>query len=525
MSQIIIAKNMLKFIYKKLIFNYFALLYSIYEMNMTDKAEDEFRKNKLALLAEQKKDHNVYPHKFTITQDLKILKSMYHDIENGARLYDKKYSIAGRVQEMRAAGKNLYFLSIISANISFQIIVDKKEQEIEICKDICRGDIIGIDGFIGKSLKGELSLYALNIIILSPCIKFMPKAFYGLKDHDLRARKRYLDLLSNPTSINPFIIRSNVFKDIRNYLDNLDFLEVHTPILYGQSGGAIAKPFKSFHNDMKQDMYMRIAPELFLKKLVVGGIDRVYELGPQFRNEGCDRSHNAEFYSLEFYMAYADYNDMMRIGEELIKKIVQRVYPNLIVPYSNLIIDFEKPFVKIDIYEELLKHIPNFHEILVNNDFYTLDKICKENKIECANPRTMTRLLDKVIGHYIEPICINPTILYNHPLVMSPLAKEHRTNPVLSERFEIFVHGMELANSYTELNDPVVQRHRFEAQLKDKEQGDDEAQVVDETFIDALEYGLPPVAGFGMGIERLLMFLSGCTTIRDVIAFPLMGEL
>lgn len=483
------------------------------------KAEEEFRKLRLETTLS-------YPHTFTTTlpniNNINDIKNTFKDIENGARLYDEKYSISGRVLKISSYGKSLNFLTIISNNSSLQIISDMKESETcyITCKQIRRGDIIGINGFMGKSLSGEISLYAQDITLLVPCMKFIPGTFYGLKDPDLRAKKRYLDLMSNINSINPFIIRSNVFKDIRTFMDNMHFLEAHTPVLYGQSGGAIARPFKTYHNDMKQDMFMRIAPELFLKKLVVGGIDRVYELGPQFRNEGCDTTHNAEFYSLEFYMAYADYNDMMLIGEQLIKSIVSRVYPDLIVPYNDLNINFNT-FTKIDIYEELSKYIPSFYNILLDNDITKIDLFCKENSIECSSPRTMPRLLDKIIGHYIEPICINPTILYNHPLIMSPLAKVHRHNPVLSERFELFVNGMELANSYTELNDPVEQRRRFVNQQNDKENGDEEAQTLDESFIDALEYGLVPVAGFGMGIERLVMFLSGSTTIRDVIAFPL----
>jgi lysyl-tRNA synthetase, class II len=486
-------------------------------------AEEEYQKNRLSILAAKKESGiQPYPHKFNVSEEIITLINKYSTtIKAGERLKDNKYSIAGRVYEIRNS-KNIMFLTIKSNQHSIQIIIDKTENDIPSGKEVCRGDIIGIIGYIGKSLKGELSLYAMDIIILTPSLKFLSKN--GLKDHDLRARKRYLDLITNQdTAINPFIIRSNVFKDIRNYLDNMNFLEVHTPILWGESGGAIAKPFKTFHNDAKQDMFMRIAPELFLKKLVVGGIDRVYELGPQFRNEGCDRTHNAEFYSLEFYMAYADYYDMMKIGEEMIKKIVSRVHPDLMVPYGNKILDFSKPFAKIDIYERLLGIIPNFHNILVNSDCHALNEYCIATNIPCSEPRTMMRLLDKLIGYYIEPECVNPTLLFNHPIIMSPLAKGHRDNPVLSERFEIFVNGMELANSYTELNDPVVQRSRFELQLADKANGDDEAQLVDETFIDALQYGLPPVAGFGMGIERLVMFLGNLETIRDVIAFPLMG--
>ena len=292
-------------------------------------------------------------------------------------------------------------------------------------------------------------------------------------------------------------------------------------------GGAVAKPFVTYHNDLKKDMYMRIAPELYLKQLVVGGLERVYEIGKQFRNENIDQTHQASFDSLEFYMAYADYNVMIQMCEEMLSSIVKKINGDYHLTYHvndiDHIIDFSPPFRKIDIMTELTEQTG----IVFPTDLTTdearqfLDDLCHKNNIECGNPRTTCRLLDKLIGHYIEPQCSNPTFLMNHPLIMSPLAKVHRSNPQLSERFELFVAKMELANSYTELNDHIRQEKNFMIQQKDKGNGDEEIPLPDEDFIDALKYGLPPCGGFGLGIERFVMLLTNHSSIRDVIPFPM----
>jgi len=305
----------------------------------------------------------------------------------------------------------------------------------------------------------------------------------------------------------------------------MDFIEVHTPILSNTAGGANAKPFITHHNDLDQNMFLRIAPELYLKRLVVGGLPRVYEIGPQFRNESIDLTHNPEFYSLEFYMAFADYYDLIEICENLLKSLIYNIIGNNKFTFDSREIDCSTPFNKIDIIEYLEKNIgeipydvkKDYSSELARNYF---DNICIKHSIECVNPRTTSRLIDKLIGHYIEPQCINPTFVMNHPCVMSPLAKPHRDNPQLTERFELFINGMEIANAYTELNDPVIQRKRFMEQVEFKRSGDSEAQDIDEDFIEALEYGLPPTGGFGLGIERLVMLLTGKNNIKDVTTFP-----
>lgn len=480
---------------------------------------------------------SAYPHKFQPTISFKEYIKKYSDVETGSRHHDKVECIAGRVQEMRSSGKRLFFFTVRSNGHWLQYLVDKREYEKpddlkKFHNRFHRGDYIGVRGFVGKSLRGELSIYALEMILLAPCLKYMPKLVYGLKDPEMRARKRYLDLIANPDSSSVFITRAKITSEIRRYLDDRDFIEVNTPILSAQAGGASAKPFITHHNDLKQDMYMRVAPELYLKELVVGGMDRVYEIGPQFRNEGIDTTHQPEFYSLEYYMAYADYNDLMRMCEEMITRVVMMIHGNLLVEYQSLdqkdpvTIDFTTPYKMVDMMSELEKKTGiTFPENLESDEAREIiDKICLNFGIECSAPRTTARLLDKLVAKYIEPECINPTYICNHPMVMSPLAKQHRNNPHLSERFELFVCGMELANAYTELNNPKVQKERFQYQQKDKNMGDVEAQVLDKTFIDALEYGLPPTGGFGMGMDRLIMLMTNKNTIRDVITFPTMAH-
>jgi len=461
----------------------------------------------------------------------------YGQIEPGSHLDDVVVSVAGRIQESRGAGK-LQFYTVISEGNSLQYMVNAGiidggiETFKQVTKLVHRGDIVGVVGFIGKSKKGELSVFAKTVTLLTPCLQNIPKLVYGVKDQEIRARKRYLDLISNPGNRDTFIMRSNVFREIHNFLETYGFIEIHTPVLCSQAGGANAKPFVTHHNDLDTEMFMRIAPELNLKKMVVGGIDRVYEIGQQFRNESCDTTHNPEFMSLEFYMAYADYIDLMRIGEELLSHVCQTVRGTMVIEYlpmhkeEPITIDFTPPYRKIDMMSELerLTGVYFPEDLSTEEARKFVDKVCRDNCVECGNPRTTARMLDKLVGHYVEPQCVNPTFIMHHPLIMSPLAKNHRHNHHLTERFELFVNGMELANAFTELNDAVEQRRRFELQMEDKKNGDEEAQGIDEGFIDALEYGLPPTGGFGLGIERFVMFLTNRNSIREVLAFPAMIE-
>jgi lysyl-tRNA synthetase class 2 len=361
----------------------------------------------------------------------------------------------------------------------------------------------------------------------------LPRSHFGLKDQEIRYRQRYLDLIMNGQVRDRFYTRTRIINYVRSFLTSHRFLEVETPMMNLIAGGANARPFKTHHNDLKQDMFLRIAPELYLKQLVVGGLDRVFELGRVFRNEGIDLTHNPEFTSCEAYLAYADYSDWMKLTEELLSGMVKELTGGYKVKYHpqgpegpELEIDFTAPFRRMSMMEELEKilgvKLPEATQLHTPEAQAALDKLCREVGVECSSPRTTSRLLDKLVGEYLESQCINPTFICDHPQIMSPLAKSHRSKPGLTERFEMFAAFKELVNSYTELNDPFDQRERFAQQARDKANGDDEAQILDEAFCVALEYGLPPTSGWGLGIDRLCMFLTDTNNIKEVLLFPAM---
>jgi len=336
-------------------------------------------------------------------------------------------------------------------------------------------------------------------------------------------------LIYNPTTRNTFITRSKIISYFRKFVDNLGFLEVETPLMNMIPGGATAKPFITYHNDLGIDMYMRIAPELYLKQLIIGGMERVYEIGRQFRNEGIDLTHNPEFCTCEFYWAYCDYNDLLNVTEEMVSGMVKEITGGYVVPYSAvegdepIMIDFSPPWPRISMMSGLEEAVGEKFPSLESPDAHVyFDKLCMKYNVDCGAPRTLTRLIDKLVGHFLEEKCINPTFIVDHPEVMSPLAKTHRSVPGLTERFELFVAKREVCNAYTELNMPVVQRQRFAEQANLAKEGDDEAQVHDEDFCVAMEYGLPPTAGWGIGIDRLTMFLTNKWNIKEVLLFPAM---
>ncbi|KAI5166659.1 lysyl-tRNA synthetase, class II [Nematocida sp. AWRm78] len=444
----------------------------------------------------------------------------------------KRITTAGRVLAIRSIGK-ISFIRIESGGLSMQIIYKDK------CKEVFRGDIVGVEGTIGYSKKGELSVLSNNMRVLSPCLHIYPTVHYGLKETELRYRQRYLDLVLNKNSLDRFVARNKIISFIRKFLDSKDFMEVETPMMHIIPGGAAAKPFTTKLNEMNMDLSLRISPELHLKTLLIGGIPRVYEIGRQFRNEGIDATHNPEFTTCEFYMSYADYNDVLQITEEMLSQMVMEIFGTKIIEYTaqgnadgsdgadakKIRIDFTTPFKRVDILGELSKKlgVEITGDILETEEGRVLlDDLCRKNNIRCNNPRTTSRLLDKLVGEYLESECNNPTFLMNHPKIMSPLAKEHRSRKNITERFELFILGKEVCNAYTELNDPFDQRRRFEQQAQDKSAGDDEAQEIDEDFCTAMEYGLPPAGGWGIGIDRLVMMLTGAQNIRDVLFFPTM---
>ncbi|ARF10477.1 lysyl-tRNA synthetase [Hokovirus HKV1] len=483
------------------------------------------------------KDYNInpYPYTYETTCELFTFINDFKNIKEN-KITDYIHSLTGRITNIRKCSKNLYFYTIQNSGYQLQLIVNRTEYNNEDVNNsgnfdidnelINRGDVIGAYGFAGKSKTGELSLIVKKIVILAPCLRMLPPIsndqHYSVINRDIREKKRYLDLLIDQNNIQNFIIKQKVCSSFRNFLDSNDFIEVTTPILHKITGGASAKPFTTYHNDTKQTMHMRISPELYLKQLVVGGLNRIYELGPQFRNESADKTHNPEFTSLEFYMAYNDYKKLFTFCENLISSVVLSVNKSHIVKYGDLLLDFSVPFNRINIMDHLIQLGIKIDLSLPNDELVKqLTGICNVHKIELPIPSTANKLLDKIISHFLESKCIQPTFLCDHPKIMSPLSKVHRDNNNLTERFELFVAGMEICNAYTELNDPKDQEERFKLQLQDKQNGDQEAQLIDEIFIDALFHGLPPTIGFGCGIDRFVMLLSNKQNIRDIISFPL----
>ena len=449
------------------------------------------------------------------------------DISDNFEKYENQtVTIAGRIMSKRGKGK-VMFMDVYDRTGKMQVFAkfdDLGEETYKGLKKWDIGDIMECTGFVFKTKMGEVSVHATGVKLLSKSLLPLPEKYHGLKDVDLRYRQREVDLIMNPEVKETFIKRGKIVSTIRNIMDSKGFVEIETPTLNTIPGGASARPFVTHHNTLDIDMYMRIATEIPLKRLIIGGMERVYEIGRIFRNEGMDPRHNPEFTTIELYQAYTDYNGMMDITEELINKSCMAVNGTEDITYGDYEISLKAPFKRITMIDAVKEQTGvDFGEFM--GDTEKAKEVAKELKLEVKPTDTWGNVLAEAFDEYVEDKLIQPTFVIDYPVEISPLTKRKKDNPLLVERFEIFVAGGELANAYTELNDPIDQRGRFEHQMMLRENGDEEANMIDEDFLTAMEYGMPPTGGMGMGIDRLVMLLTNSQTIRDVIAFPTMKTL
>ena len=479
----------------------------------------KIRRDKLKELQNEKKD----PFEITKYNRTHTSKQI---IENYNELEQKDVSIAGRIIAKRIMGK-ASFCHIQDSEGKIQSYVSLNDLGEELYKEFKTydiGDIIGITGFVFKTRTEEISVHAKNVILLSKSLRPLPEKFHGLKDMDLRYRQRYVDLIVNPEVKKTFELRTKIIKKIREILDEKGYLEVETPTLNIIPGGAAARPFITYHNALDIEMYLRIATELYLKRLIVGGFDKVYEMGKNFRNEGIDIKHNPEFTCMELYSAYDDYNDMMNITEEIFSKIAKDIFGTTKINYQETEIDLTPSWKRITMIDSI-KEVTGIDFNKIESDEEALE-IVKKLEIEYdENKITRGELINLVFEEKVERTLINPTFICDYPVEVSPLTKRKKEDPRLTERFELFINGGEYANAYSELNDPIDQYERFKKQLEAREAGDEEANMLDEDFITALEYGMPPTGGLGIGIDRMIMLFTNSASIRDVLFFPTMKPL
>lgn len=433
-------------------------------------------------------------------------------------------TIAGRLMAKREMGK-ASFAQVLDRTGQIQIYIrqdgvgEETYKVFELC-DI--GDLVGVTGVVFKTKTGELSVKASEFVFLTKSLRPLPEKYHGLRDVETRYRKRYVDLIVNPEVRDTFITRSRILTSMRRYLDGLGFLEVETPTLHAIAGGAAARPFITHHNALDMQLYMRIAIELHLKRLIVGGLEKVYEIGRVYRNEGISTRHNPEFTMIELYQAYADFHDIMKLTEEMVAHIAREVLGTTKITYQGHEIDLEPQWRRVHMVDLIKEHVGvDFWQHMTDDE---ARELARKHGVEVEPHHTFGHVVNEFFEQKVEDKLIQPTFVYGHPVAISPLAKKNDEDPRFTDRFELFIVGREHANAFTELNDPIDQRQRFEAQLLEKAAGNDEAHDMDEDFIEALEYGMPPTGGLGIGIDRLVMLLTDSPSIRDVLLFPLMRE-
>ena len=496
------------------------------EMNLQElesqfSEQESLRREKLVKLQEEGKDpFDVY--KVKRTHSSKQVKDNFEELEG------KEVTVAGRIMSKRGQGK-VVFSDIYDRDGKIQLFIkidEVGEEALKQYKTNDLGDWVAATGEVFKTKTGEVSVKVKTVELISKSLKPLPEKWHGLKDPDLRYRQREVDIITNPEVKDTFIKRSQIISGIRSFLDNRGFLEVETPMLATIAGGASARPFITHHNTLDLDMFLRIAPELYLKRCIVAGFEKVYELGRTFRNEGMSVRHNPEFTMIELYQAFADYNDMMELTENMVAEVCKKVNGTTKVTYQGTEIDFMPPWRRITMVDAVKEYAGvDYNEFKSDAD---AQAVANEKNLEFSKPlNTVTKgeVLNALYEEFCEEHMIQPTFIIDYPVEISPLTKKKRGNEMFTERFEGFVFGRELCNAYSELNDPIVQRERFAQQEKERELGDDEAYMIDEEFMSALETGMPPTGGLGIGIDRLIMFLTDSASIRDVILFPTMKPL